>query len=166
MDWGMERRMAQIIPPETGKAFFLAVDHGYFLGPTRMLENPGETVKELTPLADALFVTRGVLRNSIPAATKPNVILRTSGGNSIVGPTLENETLVVDPEEAIVFVEVHAPVEVDTAGVVVPREFFLLDAHIQIYVERVTQRVVLEVHGFHQRTSTFTTIGGSESLST
>ena len=101
MDWGMERRMAQIIPPETGKAFFLAIDHGYFLGPTRMLENPGETVKELTPIADALFVTRGVLRNSIPASTKPNVILRISGGNSIVGPTLENETLVVDPEEAI-----------------------------------------------------------------
>jgi 3-hydroxy-5-phosphonooxypentane-2,4-dione thiolase len=101
MDWGMERRMAQIIRPETGKAFFLAVDHGYFLGPTRMLERPGETVKELTPIADALFATRGVLRNSIPASTKPNIILRISGGNSIVGPTLENETLVVDPEEAI-----------------------------------------------------------------
>ncbi len=101
MDWGMERRMAQIIPPATGKAFFLAVDHGYFLGPTRMLEKPGETVKELTPIADALFATRGVLRNSIPASTRPNIILRISGGNSIVGPTLENETLVVDPEEAI-----------------------------------------------------------------
>ncbi|MCB0906260.1 MAG: 3-hydroxy-5-phosphonooxypentane-2,4-dione thiolase [Nocardioidaceae bacterium] len=93
--------MAQIIPPATGRAFFLAVDHGYFLGPTRMLEKPGETVKELTPIADALFATRGVLRNSIPASTKPNIILRISGGNSIVGPTLENETLVVDPEEAI-----------------------------------------------------------------
>lgn len=53
MDWGMERRMAQIIPPQTGKAFFLAVDHGYFLGPTRMLENPGRTVADLTPIADA-----------------------------------------------------------------------------------------------------------------
>lgn len=101
MDWGMERRLAQIIPPSTGKAFFLAIDHGYFLGPTRMLENPGQTVQELTPIADALFATRGVLRNSIPASTLPNVILRISGGNSIVGPTLENETLVVDPEEAI-----------------------------------------------------------------
>lgn len=101
MDWGMERRMAEIISPETGKAFFLAVDHGYFLGPTRKLENPGQTVKDLTPMVDALFVTRGVLRNSIPASSKPNVILRISGGNSIVGPTLENETLVVDPEEAI-----------------------------------------------------------------
>ncbi len=101
MDWGMERRMAQIIPPETGRCFFLAIDHGYFLGPTRMLERPGETVKELTPIADALFVTRGVLRNSIPAATKPNVILRISGGVSIVGPTLENEQLVVTAEEAV-----------------------------------------------------------------
>ena len=62
---------------------------------------PGETVKDLAPIADALFVTRGVLRNSIPAETKPNVILRISGGTSIVGPTLENEQLVVDPEEAI-----------------------------------------------------------------
>ncbi|MCP3994456.1 MAG: 3-hydroxy-5-phosphonooxypentane-2,4-dione thiolase [bacterium] len=101
MDWGMERRMAQIIRPETGRCFFLAIDHGYFLGPTRMLEKPGETVNDLTPIADALFVTRGVLRNSIPAATKPNVILRISGGTSIVGPSLENEQLVVDPEEAI-----------------------------------------------------------------
>ncbi|MCP3997184.1 MAG: 3-hydroxy-5-phosphonooxypentane-2,4-dione thiolase LsrF, partial [bacterium] len=77
--------MAQIIRPETGHCFFLAIDHGYFLGPTRMLEKPGETVNDLTPIADALFVTRGVLRNSIPAATKPNVILRISGGTSIVG---------------------------------------------------------------------------------
>lgn len=101
MDWGMESRMARIIRPETGHCFFLAIDHGYFLGPTRQLERPGETVKDLTPIADALFVTRGVLRNSIPAATKPNVILRISGGTSIVGPSLENEQIVVAAEEAI-----------------------------------------------------------------
>lgn len=101
MDWGMQRRMADIISPETGHCFFLAIDHGYFLGPTRNLERPGETVKDLTPIADALFATRGVLRNAIPPETKPNVILRISGGASIVGPSLENEQLVVDPEEAI-----------------------------------------------------------------
>ena len=49
MDWGMQSRMARLIPPETGKAFFLAIDHGYFLGPTRSLERPGETVADLTP---------------------------------------------------------------------------------------------------------------------
>ena len=101
MDWGMQSRMARLIPPETGKAFFLAIDHGYFLGPTRMLEKPGETVAELSPIADALFVTRGVLRSAIPAASTPNIILRASGGTSVVGPTLEDEHLLVHPEEAI-----------------------------------------------------------------
>lgn len=101
MDWGMKRRMAQIIPPETGRCFFLAIDHGYFLGPTRKLERPGETVKDLTAIVDALFVTRGVLRTAIPAETKPNVILRISGGVSIVGPALENEQLLVTAEEAV-----------------------------------------------------------------
>lgn len=101
MDWGMENRMARLIPPTTGRAFFLAIDHGYFLGPTRSLERPGDTVEKLTPIADALFVTRGVLRASIPAASTPNVILRASGGPSVVGPTLEDEHLLVTPEEAI-----------------------------------------------------------------
>jgi len=101
MDWGMQSRMARLIPPETGKAFFLAIDHGYFLGPTRSLEKPGETVAELSPIADALFVTRGVLRSAIPAESTPNIILRASGGTSVVGPTLEDEHLLVHPEEAI-----------------------------------------------------------------
>ena len=101
MDWGMQSRMARLIPPETGKAFFLAIDHGYFLGPTRNLERPGETVAELTAIADALFVTRGVLRAAIPAESTPNVILRISGGPSVIGPSLENEQLLVTPEEAI-----------------------------------------------------------------
>ncbi len=101
MDWGMSSRMARIIPPSTGHCFFLAIDHGYFLGPTRKLERPGDTVRELSPIADALFVTRGVLRSAIPAATTPNVILRISGGTSVIGPALEDEQLVVTPEEAI-----------------------------------------------------------------
>lgn len=101
MDWGMESRMSRIIPPSTGHCFFLAIDHGYFLGPTAKLERPGDTVRDLSPIADALFVTRGVLRSAIPATTTPNVILRISGGTSIVGPALENEQLVVTAEEAI-----------------------------------------------------------------
>ena len=101
MDWGMQSRMARLISPETGRAFFIAIDHGYFLGPTRYLERPGETVADLTAIADALFVTRGVLRSTIPAESTPNVILRASGGPSVIGPTLEDEHLLVHPEEAI-----------------------------------------------------------------
>ena len=101
VDWGMQSRMSRLIPPATGKAFFLAIDHGYFLGPTSSLERPGETVAELLPYVDALFVTRGVLRASIPAEWTPNVILRASGGSSVIGADLSNEHLVLTAEEAI-----------------------------------------------------------------
>ncbi|MBI4825887.1 MAG: 3-hydroxy-5-phosphonooxypentane-2,4-dione thiolase [Nitrospirae bacterium] len=100
MDWGMENRLAQIIKPD-GRCFFLPIDHGYFLGPTSKLEKPGETIKPLLPYADALFVTRGVLRNAIdPVKTKP-IILRVSGGTSVVGEDLANEGLTTSIEEMI-----------------------------------------------------------------
>lgn len=101
MDYGMQSRMARLFPPATGRTFFLAIDHGYFLGPTRCLERPGETVRDLMPHTDALFVTRGVLRSAIPAEAHPNVVLRISGNTSIVGPGLEDEDLTVTAEEAI-----------------------------------------------------------------
>ncbi len=100
MDWGMKNRMAQLIKPD-GKCFFLPIDHGYFLGPTSCLERPGETIKPIVSYADALFVTRGVLRNAIdPVKSKP-VILRVSGGTSVVGEDLANEELTTSVEEAI-----------------------------------------------------------------
>ncbi len=100
MDWGMKNRMSQIIKPD-GKCFFLPIDHGYFLGPTRCLEKPEETIKPLINYADALFVTRGVLRNSIdPVKGKP-IILRVSGGTSVIGEDLANEELTTSIEEII-----------------------------------------------------------------
>jgi 3-hydroxy-5-phosphonooxypentane-2,4-dione thiolase len=100
MDWGLENRMAQLIQAD-GRCIFLPIDHGYFQGPTRRLEKPGETIKPLLPYCDALFVTRGVLRASIdPANTKP-IILRVSGGTSMVGKDLANEGLTTSVKEAI-----------------------------------------------------------------
>ncbi len=100
MDWGMKNRMAQIIKPD-GKCFFLPIDHGYFLGPTSKLEKPGETIKPIVSYADALFVTRGVLRNAIdPMKSKP-VILRVSGGSSVIGEDLANEEIITSVEEAL-----------------------------------------------------------------
>ncbi len=100
MDWGMKNRMAQIIKPD-GKCFFLPIDHGYFLGPTSRLEKPGETIRPIVSYADALFVTRGVLRNAIdPNKSKP-VILRVSGGTSVIGEDLANEEITTSVEEAI-----------------------------------------------------------------
>lgn len=100
MDWGMANRLAQLIRPD-GRCFFMPIDHGYFLGPTQNLERPGETVAPLLPYCDALFVTRGVLRAAIdPQSSKP-VILRVSGGTSIVGHDLADEVLTTSAKEAL-----------------------------------------------------------------
>ena len=100
MDWGMKNRLAQLIKSD-GHCLFLPIDHGYFQGPTRKLEKPGETIRPLLPYCDALFVTRGVLRSAIdPEKTKP-IILRVSGGTSMVGKDLSHEGITTSMEEAI-----------------------------------------------------------------
>ncbi len=100
MDWGMKNRLAQLIQDD-GHAMFLPIDHGYFQGPTRKLEQPGKTIEPLLPYADALFVTRGVLRSAVdPRRTKP-IILRVSGGSSMVGKDLANEALTTSIEECL-----------------------------------------------------------------
>ena len=100
MDWGIKNRLNQVIKPD-GHCFFLPIDHGYFQGPTRCLERPGETIKPLLPFCDALFVTRGVLRATVdPVGSKP-IILRVSGGTSVVGKDLANEEITTSIEEVI-----------------------------------------------------------------
>ena len=100
MDWGMANRMAQLIQSD-GRCLFMPIDHGYFQGPTTRLEEPGKTLEPLLPFADAVFVTRGVLRSSVdPEKTKP-IILRVSGGTSMVGKDLADEGITTSMEEAI-----------------------------------------------------------------
>ena len=101
MDWGMKNRMSKIIRPEDGRCLMLAVDHGYFLGPTEGLEIPSRTIKPLLPYADSLMVTRGILRTSVNPSIEVPIVLRVSGGTSIVGEDLSNETISTSIEEAI-----------------------------------------------------------------
>ncbi|MEW5735029.1 MAG: 3-hydroxy-5-phosphonooxypentane-2,4-dione thiolase [Thermodesulfobacteriota bacterium] len=100
MDWGMENRMARLFRKD-GNCMFLPIDHGYFQGPTRKLERPGDTVRNLLAQADGLFVTRGVLRNCIPGDCKVPVILRVSGGSSVIGHDLADEEIFTSIEEVI-----------------------------------------------------------------
>ena len=100
MEWGMANRLAQLIQPD-GHALFLPIDHGYFQGPTRKLEEPGKTIEPLLPYADALFVTRGVLRSSVDPNNSKPIILRVSGGTSMAGKDLANEGITTSMEEAI-----------------------------------------------------------------
>lgn len=100
MDWGIKNRLAQLIQPD-GHCFFLPIDHGYFQGPTRRLEKPGETIKPLLPYADALFVTRGVLRNCVDPQNSVPIILRVSGATSVVGGDLAHEAITTSIQEVI-----------------------------------------------------------------
>ncbi len=100
MEWGMKNRLSQLIQKD-GKALFLPVDHGYFQGPTHCLEKPGETIKPLWQYADAIMLTRGVLRNCVdPSISKP-IILRVSGAVSVVGKDLSNESIVTSIKEVV-----------------------------------------------------------------
>lgn len=100
MDWGMKNRLSRIIDPASGRCLMLAVDHGYFQGPTTGLQNLGSTVEPLLPYADALMITRGALRTWIPAQMDKPVILRVSGGQSIL-KELSNEVITTSIEDAI-----------------------------------------------------------------
>ena len=100
MDWGMQNRLGRLIQAD-GHCFFLPIDHGYFQGPTSKLEKPGETIKPLIPYADGLFVTRGVLRACVDPANSPPIILRVSGGTSIIGKDLAHEGITTSVQEAL-----------------------------------------------------------------
>ncbi len=101
MDWGMKNRMAKIIRPDTGRAVMLAVDHGYFQGPTHGLEVPRKTIEPLLPYADSIMLTRGLLRTSVDPGFNVPVVLRVSGGTSMVGQDLSNEAVTTSIEDAI-----------------------------------------------------------------
>ncbi len=101
MSWGLENRLSRIIRPETGRTVMLAVDHGYFLGPTSGLECPNSTCMPLAPYADTLMLTRGVLRNCIDSSVDTPIVLRVSGGNSVLEEDLSNETIITSVEECI-----------------------------------------------------------------
>ena len=100
MDWGLENRLSRILKPEDGRTVMLAVDHGYFLGPTSGLEEPQRTIVPLLPHADSLMLTRGVLRQCVPAKSDVPIVLRVSGGTSIL-TELSNEGLTATFEDAL-----------------------------------------------------------------
>ena len=101
MDWGLKRRMADIVRQPGGRAVMLAVDHGYFLGPTERLENPARAVRPLVQHCDSLMLTRGVLRACVNPNSRVPVVLRVSGGPSIIGEDLSDEQITVGIKDAL-----------------------------------------------------------------
>ncbi|MBN2043055.1 MAG: 3-hydroxy-5-phosphonooxypentane-2,4-dione thiolase [Candidatus Aenigmarchaeota archaeon] len=101
MDWGMKNRLYKIIRPKTGRSLMLAVDHGYFLGPTTGLEDWKKAVDPLIPYCDTLFATRGMVRACVDPRKNVPIMLRASGGTSIVGPELLHEGITISVEDVL-----------------------------------------------------------------
>src|SRR2546426_5850531 len=101
MPWGLQNRLARIIRPSDGHTVMLAADHGYFLGPTHKLEIPRKTLEPLLPFADAVMVTRGVVRTSIDPGASVPIVLRVSGGASGLNEEPLNEKITTSMKEAV-----------------------------------------------------------------
>ena len=101
LDWGLRNRLFRIIRQPRNRALMLAVDHGYFLGPTERLENARDTIAPILKYCDSLMLTRGILRTSVPPATSTPMVLRVSGGSSIIGEDLSREDITVSIKDAI-----------------------------------------------------------------
>src|ERR1700730_18452452 len=99
LDWGMQNRLGQVFRPAAGRTVMLAIDHGYFQGPTTGLERVGESIVPLLPYADALMTTRGMVRSTIPPASRTPIVLRASGGPSIL-KELSDERVALSMEDA------------------------------------------------------------------
>jgi putative autoinducer-2 (AI-2) aldolase len=99
LDWGMQSRLARIFRPDTRRTVMLAIDHGYFQGPTTGLERVDLSILPLLPYADALMTTRGMVRSTIPPASRVPIVLRASGGPSVLRE-LSDERLAVGMEDA------------------------------------------------------------------
>ncbi len=100
LDWGMQNRLSRIFRADTGRTVMLAVDHGYFQGPTSGLERMDVNIVPLLPYADALMLTRGALRSTMPSTFERGIVMRASGGPSILRE-LSNEQIAVDIEDGI-----------------------------------------------------------------
>ena len=100
LDWGMKNRLANIFDPRSGRTVMLAFDHGYFLGPTSGLERVDVSIVPLAPHADTLMLTRGILRSTIPPTYRGGIVLRASGGPSIL-KELSDEEIAISIDEAV-----------------------------------------------------------------
>ncbi len=100
LDWGMKNRLSRIFNPKSGRTVMLAMDHGYFQGPTTGLERVDVNILPLLPYADTVMLTRGILRSLVPPSYTGGIVLRASGGPSIL-KELSNEQIAMDIEDVI-----------------------------------------------------------------
>ncbi len=101
LDWGVKNRLSSVFDPRSGRTVMLAFDHGYFQGPTSGLERVDLDIVPLCPYTDALMLTRGMLRSCIPPTYRGGIVIRASGGPSILREDLSDEEIAISIDEAV-----------------------------------------------------------------
>jgi 3-hydroxy-5-phosphonooxypentane-2,4-dione thiolase len=101
LDWGMQHRLARIFDPADNRTVMLAIDHGYFQGPTSGLERVDLDIVPLMAHADAIMLTRGIVRSVVPPTVKAGIVVRASGGPSVLNDDLSDEVLGLDRGDAV-----------------------------------------------------------------
>ena len=98
--FGKKNRLSKIVM-EDGKALMLAIDHGYFMGAAHGMEMPKVQVEKLIPHIDSLMLSPGILTSQIDSDFKKGIVLRASGGNTILESDIDNEGLILSAKNAI-----------------------------------------------------------------
>lgn len=100
MSWGKRNRLASIVAPD-GHALMLAIDHGYFMGPTTGMEKPASAIASLVPYIDSLMLSPGILTSCVPNDFSKGIVLRASGGNTVLDTDIDDEEIILEAEEAV-----------------------------------------------------------------
>ena len=98
--FGKKNRLSKIVM-EDGKALMLAIDHGYFMGAAHGMEMPKVQVEKLIPHIDSLMLSPGILTSQIGSDFEKGIVLRASGGNTILESDIDNEGLILSAKNAI-----------------------------------------------------------------
>ena len=102
MSWGKRKRLSELVMAD-GRALMLAIDHGYFMGPTHGMEQPRNAIAPLLPHVDSLMLSPGILQTDVDPAFGKGIVLRASGGNTVLEEDIDNEGLILTAEQAIRF---------------------------------------------------------------
>ncbi|WP_420594276.1 3-hydroxy-5-phosphonooxypentane-2,4-dione thiolase [Deinococcus sp.] len=100
MSWGKRNRLSQLIKPD-GRCLMLAIDHGYFMGSTTGMEQPTQATAPLIPHIDALMLSPGILGPCIDPQLPVGVVLRASGGNTILADDIDDEAYILSAKQAV-----------------------------------------------------------------
>ncbi len=102
MSWGKRNRIHQIVNSQDNRCLMLAIDHGYFMGPTHGMEIPRQDTTLLLPHIDSLMLSLGILSSCIdPGRRGIGWVLRATGGNSVLDEDIDDEGLILEAGEAV-----------------------------------------------------------------